>query len=77
VRESNFRAGSTKVIGRSTGTREFAATRIQTAYRSYRVYITNDLNSWIVLEADILTRLFINVSNLVVFNLKVDQIKSC
>ncbi|KAL8237921.1 hypothetical protein R6Q59_019002 [Mikania micrantha] len=36
VRESSFRAGSTKVIGRSTGTKEFAATRIQTAYRSYR-----------------------------------------
>ncbi|KVI10454.1 IQ motif, EF-hand binding site-containing protein [Cynara cardunculus var. scolymus] len=33
--ESSFRAGSTKVIGRSTG-KEFAATRIQTAYRSYR-----------------------------------------
>lgn len=33
---SSFRAGSTKVIGRSTGTKEFAATRIQTAYRSYR-----------------------------------------
>ncbi|PWA37336.1 IQ motif, EF-hand binding site [Artemisia annua] len=36
VRETSFRAGSTRVIGRSTGTREFAATRIQTAYRSYR-----------------------------------------
>lgn len=34
-RES-FRAGSTKVIGRSTGTKEFAATRIQTAYRAHR-----------------------------------------
>ncbi|KAI7743716.1 hypothetical protein M8C21_002222 [Ambrosia artemisiifolia] len=36
VRESSFRVGSTKVIGRSTGTKEFAAIRIQTAYRSYR-----------------------------------------
>ncbi|KAK9048324.1 hypothetical protein SSX86_032713 [Deinandra increscens subsp. villosa] len=36
VRETSFRAASTKVIGRSTGTKEFAATRIQTAYRSYR-----------------------------------------
>ncbi|XP_076908334.1 protein IQ-DOMAIN 10-like isoform X1 [Bidens hawaiensis] len=36
VRESSSRVGSTKVIGRSTGTREFAATRIQNAYHSYR-----------------------------------------
>ncbi|KAI3675017.1 hypothetical protein L1987_84598 [Smallanthus sonchifolius] len=36
VIESTSRASSTKVIGPSTGTKEFAATRIQTAYRSYR-----------------------------------------
>lgn len=28
---------SFRVIGRSTGTKEFAATRIQTAYRAHRV----------------------------------------
>ncbi|XP_071701276.1 protein IQ-DOMAIN 10-like [Rutidosis leptorrhynchoides] len=61
VRDSSFRAGSRKVIGRSTGTKEFAATRIQTAYRSYRARkklrcLKGTARFQVLVEADTLTK---------------------
>nr|XP_043622439.1 protein IQ-DOMAIN 10 [Erigeron canadensis] len=61
LRESSFRAGSRKVIGRSTGTKEFAATRIQTAYRSYRARkalrcLKGTARFQVLIEADALTK---------------------